>query len=146
MGHGHGHGHAAGRAADRRRLRRVLAVTVTVMAVEVVGALVTGSLALLADAGHMASDSLSIAKGSQNTVATHAYINHALGAQQQATQTELTSYSPANTESQPEISEAAQEFDVSRPEVVDATIPQNAEYWGEHFPELSETWYAWVSQ
>lgn len=94
----------------------------------------------------MASDSLSIAKGSQNTVAAHAYINHALGAQQQATQTELTSYSPANTESDPEISEAAREFDVSRPEVVDATIPQNAEYWGEHFPELSETWYAWVSQ
>ncbi|GAA5142614.1 cation diffusion facilitator family transporter [Nocardioides marinquilinus] len=56
MGHGHGHGHAAGRAADRRRLRRVLAVTVTVMVVEVVGAVVTGSLALLADAAHMATD------------------------------------------------------------------------------------------
>ncbi|WP_134768119.1 cation diffusion facilitator family transporter [Nocardioides sp. 1609] len=56
MGHGHGHGHAAGRAADRRRLRWVLGVTATVLVVEVVGALLTGSLALLADAAHMATD------------------------------------------------------------------------------------------
>ena len=55
-GHGHGHGHAANRAADRTRLRWVLAVTVTVLVVEVVGGLLTGSLALLADAGHMATD------------------------------------------------------------------------------------------
>ena len=56
MGAGHGHGHAAGRKADRGRLRVVLLVTATVMVVEVVGALLTGSLALLADAGHMATD------------------------------------------------------------------------------------------
>lgn len=60
MGHGHGHGHSGGhgasRAADRKRLRWVLAVTASVLVVEVVGALLTGSLALLADAGHMATD------------------------------------------------------------------------------------------
>ncbi len=56
MGHGHGHGHAAGRAADRSRLRWVLIVTASVLVVELVGALLTGSLALLADAGHMATD------------------------------------------------------------------------------------------
>ena len=58
MGHSHGHthGHAAGRAGDRRRLRIVLAVTLSVMALEIVGGLLTGSLALLADAGHMATD------------------------------------------------------------------------------------------
>ena len=55
-GRGHGHGHAASRVADRRRLRWVLAVTASVLVVEVVGALLTGSLALLADAGHMATD------------------------------------------------------------------------------------------
>ena len=53
---GHDHGHAAGRAEDRRRLRFVLAVTATVMVVELVGAWLAGSLALLADAGHMATD------------------------------------------------------------------------------------------
>lgn len=56
MGVGHGHGHSASRAADRKRLRWVLAVTGTVLVVEVVGAWITGSLALLADAGHMATD------------------------------------------------------------------------------------------
>lgn len=61
MGHGHGHGHSAARAADRRRLRLVLVVTATVMVVEVVGAVVTGSLALLADAGHMATDAAAVA-------------------------------------------------------------------------------------
>ena len=53
---GHDHGHAAGRAEDRGRLRIVLAVTLSVLVLEVVGWLVTGSLALLADAGHMATD------------------------------------------------------------------------------------------
>ena len=38
----------------------VLAVTVVVMAVEVVGALLTGSLALFADAGHMATDAAAV--------------------------------------------------------------------------------------
>lgn len=62
MGHGHGHsagaagGHRVTRAADRTRLRWVLAVTASVLVVEVIGGLVTGSLALLADAGHMATD------------------------------------------------------------------------------------------
>ena len=42
-GHAHGHNHGTG---NRRRLAVVLALTATVLLVEVVGALVTGSLAL----------------------------------------------------------------------------------------------------
>src|SRR3954453_20522552 len=57
---GHDHGHAAGRAADRGRLRVVLAVTSSVLVLEVVGWLVTGSLALLADAGHLATDAAAV--------------------------------------------------------------------------------------
>lgn len=53
---GAGHDHATSRAADRGRLRIVLLVTASVMVVEIVGAFVSGSLALLADAGHMATD------------------------------------------------------------------------------------------
>jgi cobalt-zinc-cadmium efflux system protein len=60
MGHGHGHGHAAGRAGDRARLRIVLAVTGSVLVLEVVGWWVSGSLALLADAGHMATDAAAV--------------------------------------------------------------------------------------
>jgi len=54
-GHGHGHGHAEA-VADRRRLAVVLAITTSILVVEAVGAWVSGSLALLADAGHMLTD------------------------------------------------------------------------------------------
>src|SRR3954464_5032588 len=57
---GHDHGHAAGRAEDRARLRVVLGITVWVLVFEVVGWLVTGSLALLADAGHLATDAAAV--------------------------------------------------------------------------------------
>jgi cobalt-zinc-cadmium efflux system protein len=60
MGVGHGHGHAEGRQSDRSRLRLVLLVTATVAGVELVGAWVSGSLALLADAGHMAIDAAAV--------------------------------------------------------------------------------------
>jgi cobalt-zinc-cadmium efflux system protein len=60
MGSGHGHTHAAGRAADRRRLLLVLLVTGSVVVVEALGAWLSGSLALLADAGHMLTDAAGI--------------------------------------------------------------------------------------
>jgi len=54
--HSHGsHSHASA-ATNRTRLGWAIAIVATVLLVEVVGALATGSLALLADAGHMASD------------------------------------------------------------------------------------------
>src|SRR5581483_1263452 len=56
----HGHGHA-GALPDRRRLVRALIIISAVLLVEVVGAGVTGSLALLADAGHLATDVLGLA-------------------------------------------------------------------------------------
>ncbi|MBF5082975.1 cation diffusion facilitator family transporter [Quadrisphaera sp. INWT6] len=54
MSHGHGHSHGAG--GDRRRLALALGITLVVLVSGVVGGLVTGSLALLADAGHMLTD------------------------------------------------------------------------------------------
>lgn len=57
---GHDHAHASGRAADRGRLKVVLAITTVVLFVELLGAWLTGSLALLADAGHMATDSAAV--------------------------------------------------------------------------------------
>lgn len=56
-GHGHGHGHAVSAGGrNRGRLLIVLALTTTVLVAELVGAWITGSLALLADAGHMFTD------------------------------------------------------------------------------------------
>jgi cobalt-zinc-cadmium efflux system protein len=53
---GHGHGHAHSLAASRRRLAFVLGLTWVFLAVEVAAGVLTGSLALLADAGHMLTD------------------------------------------------------------------------------------------
>jgi cobalt-zinc-cadmium efflux system protein len=55
-GHGRGHGHGHAHDDSRGRLAVVLAITTTILFVEVVGALLSGSLALLADAGHMLTD------------------------------------------------------------------------------------------
>jgi cobalt-zinc-cadmium efflux system protein len=56
----HDHVHASAAAAHRGRLAAVLAITLVVLAVEVAGAVWSGSLALLADAGHMATDAAGI--------------------------------------------------------------------------------------
>jgi cobalt-zinc-cadmium efflux system protein len=56
MGH-HDHEHGAG---NRRALAVVLVLTAGFTVVEILGGLLTGSLALLADAGHMLSDNLSL--------------------------------------------------------------------------------------
>jgi cobalt-zinc-cadmium efflux system protein len=56
MSHGHDHGTGSSALSDRRRLGLVLAITGTVLVAQVVGAVLTGSLALLADAGHMLTD------------------------------------------------------------------------------------------
>ena len=54
---GHAHGH---RSASRRSLSFALALIMVYMVVEVVGGLISGSLALLADAGHMLTDGAAI--------------------------------------------------------------------------------------
>jgi cobalt-zinc-cadmium efflux system protein len=57
--HDHQHGENA-RKGNRRALAVVLALTASFTVVEIIGGLLTGSLALLADAGHMLSDNLSL--------------------------------------------------------------------------------------
>lgn len=62
MGAGHSHtGPGTASGAHRGRLAIALAMTTTVMVVEIVGGLLSRSLALLADAGHMATDAAGIA-------------------------------------------------------------------------------------
>ena len=55
MGAGPGHSGSAA-VAHKGRLRLVLAITLAILAAEVTGALLSGSLTLLADAGHMLMD------------------------------------------------------------------------------------------
>ena len=55
-----GHSHDHHRTETRRALRWALALTATYTIVEVVGGILIGSLALLADAAHMLSDNVSL--------------------------------------------------------------------------------------
>ncbi|HEV7918133.1 MAG TPA: cation diffusion facilitator family transporter [Solirubrobacterales bacterium] len=64
-GHAHGHAHLHGiaRGDNLRRMWGALAINVAMVAVGVTGAIITGSLALLADAGHVFSDVMAIVLG-----------------------------------------------------------------------------------
>ncbi len=61
----HDHDHFPADSSDsrqkKRALKTVLVITVFFTGVEIVGGVLTGSLALLADAGHMLSDNMSLA-------------------------------------------------------------------------------------
>jgi cobalt-zinc-cadmium efflux system protein len=54
--HDHHHAHADGGADQMRRLRIALGITTVILVAEVVGGILSNSLALLADAGHMLTD------------------------------------------------------------------------------------------
>lgn len=77
MGHGHGHGHGLSHApasASGRHIRP-LAISCAVLAVftvlEVTVGLITGSLALLSDAGHMLTDVLGVAMALGTVLIVH---------------------------------------------------------------------------
>ena len=64
--HGHGHDHDHSHtptitSANERKVRLSFGLIFTFMVVEVVGGLLSGSLALLADAGHMVTDAAALA-------------------------------------------------------------------------------------
>src|SRR5690606_3419220 len=58
--HDHGAGHVHG-SGDKRRVLIAAVLTGGFMVAEAIGGWLTGSLALLADAGHMLTDSLALA-------------------------------------------------------------------------------------
>ncbi len=60
-GGGHGHDHAlTATGRHRGRLAAVMAITLSIAAGEIAGAILSGSLVLLADAAHMAADAAGV--------------------------------------------------------------------------------------
>ena len=59
-GHGYGHGHSHGHGINRSRVFLALCLTGGFMVIEFAGGLLSGSLALLADAAHMLIDTLAL--------------------------------------------------------------------------------------
>lgn len=92
----------------------------------------------------VAVDTLNIPKNAPDVEASHAMINYYLGAEQTATLTELTSYSPVNVEAKPEVSPALQEW-VITPELLDKGHVPDAEYWVDNWDEFVTRWNDWVS-
>lgn len=82
-GHQHAHGQRAGNAGQRRALWIALVLNGGFLAAEVVGGLVFGSLALLADAAHMLSDvaGLAIALVAAQLMSRAASHRHSYGLQ-----------------------------------------------------------------
>ena len=60
-GHHHHHHHVSADGGDTRRLMMALCIIGGFAVIEVIGGVISGSLALLADAGHMAMDGFAIA-------------------------------------------------------------------------------------
>ena len=60
-GHGHSHSHGTATVSNERRLWVALALTTAFLIVEVIGGLLTGSLALISDAAHMMTDTAALA-------------------------------------------------------------------------------------
>jgi len=60
-GHEHAHGHAHAAAGGRKGLLVALTITLFMMIAEIIGGLLSNSLALLSDAGHMLTDTLALA-------------------------------------------------------------------------------------
>jgi cobalt-zinc-cadmium efflux system protein len=61
--HAHDHSHGLGRRGNRRKMGTALGINLLLLVAGVVGALIFGSVALLADAGHVLSDVGAIALG-----------------------------------------------------------------------------------
>lgn len=59
-GHAHGHVHDHGSAGGRKGLLIALTITLFMMIAEIIGGLLSNSLALLSDAGHMFTDTLAL--------------------------------------------------------------------------------------
>ncbi|WP_278313779.1 cation diffusion facilitator family transporter [Lolliginicoccus levis] len=73
-GHGHGHGIEPGEKPTRARINRMLiglAIIVAFLILEVVVGILIGSLALLADAGHMATDVIALLMGIAALILAH---------------------------------------------------------------------------
>jgi cobalt-zinc-cadmium efflux system protein len=58
--HGHGHGHSHGNSNNKKALFLSFLLIATFMVIEVIGGILTNSLALLSDAGHMLSDAAAL--------------------------------------------------------------------------------------
>ena len=92
------------------------------------------------------ADSLAVPKGAKNPKAAMALINYYLGAGQQAKLSELTSYSPVNSDAQPKVEPAAAEYLTSTPERRAQALKLDNTWWAENQEQIVSKWSDWLAR
>ncbi|MGW2512338.1 ABC transporter substrate-binding protein [Streptomyces scopuliridis] len=92
------------------------------------------------------SDSLAVPVGAKNPKAAMALINYYLGAPQQNKLTELTSYSPINSDAKPEIDELASQYVTTTPERQAQALKIDNAWWAKNQEQTIQKWSDWLAR
>ena len=90
------------------------------------------------------TEALGVPKGAANPKASMAFLNYYLGKEQQEKLTQLTSYSPVNTEATPKLDALGQEFLTTDPAIADQMVATDAKWWAENYETELERWMSWL--
>jgi putative spermidine/putrescine transport system substrate-binding protein len=91
------------------------------------------------------ADTIAVPKGAKNPKASMALINYYLGAQQQATLSELTSYSPINVDAKPELDELTKSYLTTSPERLADRFPIDLSWWAENQDAMITAYTDWLA-
>lgn len=93
------------------------------------------------------TDYMAIVKGTKNLDAAYAALNFYLGAEQQAKFTEITSYSPVNVDSKPNLDPIAEKYLVTNDDKMSTGIVLDNSYWTdqEKFEAAQQLWSAFIA-
>jgi len=89
-------------------------------------------------------DSLTVPKGVKSPKAAMALINYYLGAAQQAKLTELTTYSPVNTDARPQLDPLTTSFITTDKARQSQAVPVNTTWWAQNQDAMGQKWSDWL--
>jgi len=89
-------------------------------------------------------DTLTVPRGARSPKASMALINYYLGAAQQAKLTELTTYSPVNTDAKPQLDELTRSFLTTTPARQAQAVPVDAAWWARNQDAMLQKWSDWL--
>jgi putative spermidine/putrescine transport system substrate-binding protein len=91
------------------------------------------------------ADTIAVPVGAKNPKASFAFINYYLGAEQQAKLTEMTSYSPINTDAKPELDPLAESYLTTTPERLKDVFPIDLGWWSKNHDDMVSKYTDWLS-
>jgi putative spermidine/putrescine transport system substrate-binding protein len=91
------------------------------------------------------ADAIAVPVGAKNPKASMAMINYYLGSEQQAKLSELTSYSPINTDAKPKLDSLAQSFVTTTPERAKDVFALDNAWWAKNHDEMVTAYTSWLA-